>query len=72
MSTSTIHPRRKAKWSTNLLSLQEDMKWSAGSSPSKGPKRLCKFCLLGVALPVLCLIVPVYVRFQVGTLRNVP
>ncbi len=48
------------------------MKWSAGSSPSKGPKRLCKFCLLGVALPVLCLIVPVYVRFQVKTQEKFP
>ncbi len=42
----------------------EDLKWS-GSSPTKGPKRLCKFCLLAVVLPVLCLVIPVYIRFKV-------
>lgn len=42
----------------------ESMQWSSKSSPSKGPKRLCKFCLCGVLLPILCLIAPIYIRFQ--------
>ena len=42
----------------------ERMRWASKSGPSKGPKRLCKFCLFGVVLPVLCLLLPLYVRFQ--------
>ncbi|CAB4054527.1 unnamed protein product [Lepeophtheirus salmonis] len=34
------------------------MQWSSNSSSTKGPKRLCIFCLLAIFLPVLCLVVP--------------
>ena len=42
----------------------ERMRWSSRSSPSKGPKRLCKFCLLGIVLPVVFLCIPLYMRYQ--------
>ena len=42
----------------------DQMRWSSRSSPTKGPKRLCKFCLLAVLLPILCLCLPLYMRFQ--------
>ncbi|XP_040571409.1 uncharacterized protein [Lepeophtheirus salmonis] len=42
----------------------ERMQWSSNSSSTKGPKRLCIFCLLAIFLPVLCLVVPIYMRFQ--------
>ena len=42
----------------------ERMRWSSRSPASKGPKRLCKFCLLGILLPVICLCIPLYMRFQ--------
>ena len=38
--------------------------WSPKSTPAKGPKRLCKFCILAVILPIICLCVPLYMRFQ--------
>ena len=46
------------------LDEMERMRWSSRTGGSKGPKRLCKFCFCGVILPVLCLVIPVYVRFQ--------
>ena len=42
----------------------ERMRWSSRSPASKGPKRLCKFCLLAILLPVVCLCIPLYMRFQ--------
>ena len=42
----------------------EKRPWSSKSSPAKGPKRLCKFCVLAVILPIICLCVPLYMRFQ--------
>ena len=42
----------------------EKRPWSSKSSPAKGPKRLCKFCVLAVILPIVCLCVPLYMRFQ--------
>ena len=42
----------------------ESLKWSSDSDARKGPKRLCKFCLLGILLPILLLCVPLYMRFQ--------
>merc|ERR1719204_1206893 len=42
----------------------EKMPWSSNSGPAKGPKRLATFCLLGVLLPILCLCIPLYMRFQ--------
>ena len=41
----------------------DDIRWSARSSPGKGPRRICKFCVLGVILPVLLLCIPLYMRF---------
>lgn len=42
----------------------ESMKWTSDSSPTKGPKRMCKFCLLGIILPIMFLCVPLYMRYQ--------
>ena len=42
----------------------EKMPWSSNSGPAKGPKRLATFCVLGILLPILCLCVPLYMRFQ--------
>ena len=42
----------------------EKRPWSSKSTPAKGPKRLCKFCILAVILPIICLCVPLYMRFQ--------
>eukprot|EP00096_Caligus_rogercresseyi_P003197 TRINITY_DN1586_c0_g1_i3.p1 TRINITY_DN1586_c0_g1~~TRINITY_DN1586_c0_g1_i3.p1 ORF type:complete len:494 (+),score=115.27 TRINITY_DN1586_c0_g1_i3:186-1667(+) len=42
----------------------ERLQWSSNSSAAKGPKRLCIFCTLAVFLPVLCLVIPIYMRFQ--------
>jgi len=41
----------------------EKMRWSPRSNPSKGPRRLCKFCLLAVAFPIILLCIPLYMRF---------
>merc|ERR1719309_1063335 len=38
------------------------MRWSARSQ-SKGPLRLCRFCLLSVMLPISLLCIPLYMRF---------
>ena len=48
---------------TNFRDL-ERFKWSSESSPTKGPKRLCKFCALGIVIPIVLLCVPLYMRFQ--------
>ena len=42
----------------------ENLKWSSDTPSSKGPKRLCKFCFLGILLPIVLLCVPLYMRFQ--------
>jgi len=42
----------------------EKMPWSSNSGPAKGPKRLAKFCLLAILLPIACLCIPLYMRFQ--------
>ena len=42
----------------------EKRPWSSKSPPTKGPKRLCKFFVLAVILPMICLCVPLYMRFQ--------
>eukprot|EP00095_Tigriopus_kingsejongensis_P000099 maker-scaffold1424_size42081-snap-gene-0.12 protein:Tk00099 transcript:maker-scaffold1424_size42081-snap-gene-0.12-mRNA-1 annotation:"hypothetical protein DAPPUDRAFT_299891" len=42
----------------------ERMQWSSRSRGSKGPKRMCRFCLLAILVPILCLCVPLYIRFQ--------
>jgi len=39
------------------------MRWAPRSSPSKGPRRLCKFCSLAIILPVILLCIPLYMRF---------
>ncbi|TRY68335.1 hypothetical protein TCAL_03808 [Tigriopus californicus] len=42
----------------------ERMQWSSRSNASKGPKRLCRFCLFAILVPILCLCVPLYIRYQ--------
>ena len=41
----------------------ENFHWVSKTPPAKGPIRICKFCLLGVGLPILFLTVPLYMRF---------
>jgi len=41
----------------------ENFQLVSKSAPAKGPRRICKFCLLGIGLPILFLTVPLYMRF---------
>jgi len=41
----------------------DKMRWTPRSNPNKGPMRMCKFCFLGVAVPMMLLCVPLYMRF---------
>ena len=54
----------KDKYPIKITMDLEKRPWSSKSSPAKGPKRLCKFCVLAVILPIICLCVPLYMRFQ--------
>ena len=42
----------------------ENMKWKSNSSAIKGPKRMCKFCLLAIVIPIVLLCIPLYMRYQ--------
>ena len=42
----------------------ENMKWTSNSSAIKGPKRMCKFCFLGIIIPIILLCIPLYMRYQ--------
>jgi len=42
----------------------ENMKWKSKSSAIKGPKRMCKFCILAIVVPIVLLCIPLYMRYQ--------
>ena len=43
----------------------ENMKWSKSKSSNiKGPKRMCKFCILAIVVPIVLLCIPLYMRYQ--------
>ena len=42
----------------------ENMKWNSKSSAIKGPKRMCKFCILAIVVPIVLLCIPLYMRYQ--------
>ena len=43
----------------------ENIRWPTTiSSSSKGPRRVCRFCILGILLPIVILCIPLYMRYR--------
>ena len=72
-STSTLIEKKKKKQvkmdlrealRSDKFDQLEKMQWSSRSSPNKGPKRLCIFCLLAILLPIITLCIPLYMRHR--------
>ena len=41
----------------------ENIRWPVSSS-TKGPRRVCRFCVLGILIPIVLLCIPLYMRHR--------